>query len=147
MNYAVMVLSIGLAGVIAVSNMQGATVAAHESLLSSLSPSPEITNSVHRVDGAERKALRFIDLRDGASCKVPEPTGVDGSWQRIAMGPECASSSDLSKAAYWRVGADGTLLMADDTGRTVLEFLPGDGVLYESVYPNTALITVVPAKG
>jgi hypothetical protein len=146
MNYAVMVLSIGLAGVIAVSNMQGSTVAAHESLLATLSPSDEITHSVPAATGEDKSALRFIDLRNGTTCKVAAPAHANGDWGRIPMGPGCLASADLAKASWWRKGVNGTLVMADEQGRTVLEFSPGDGVLYESVYPASALITVVPAK-
>ena len=47
----------------------------------------------------------------------------------------------------WRAVDDGSLEMADAQGRTVLRFIPGDGVLYESVYPANAMVTIVPARG
>jgi len=64
----------------------------------------------------------------------------------MPMGPDCAASPELARVAYWKTTDDGTLIMADSGGATVLQFIPGDGVLFESVYPSNALITIVPAR-
>ena len=62
------------------------------------------------------------------------------------MLPNC-NSSKLSRVSQWRADSDGTLEMADHEGQTVMRFMPGDGVLYESVYPADSLVTIVPARG
>ena len=92
-------------------------------------------------------AVRLIDLRSGASCKVAAPKPDTGALEPAPLGPECAASPDLARVSQWRSSGDGTLVMADATGRTIMRFMPGDGVLFESVYPRDAMVTIVPARG
>ena len=105
-----------------------------------------VVGSVKPAAG-EPSAVRLIDLRSGASCKVAgrEPTAQ--AFEPAPLGPDCASSPDLSRVSQWRATGDGMLVMADTHGETVLRFMPGDGVLFESVYPRDALVTIVPARG
>lgn len=148
MNFAAMVLSVGIAGAILAYNMQGPAIAANETLVASLRPSPEITGSVQvAAPGAlAPPAIRLIDLRSGATCKMAPPT-ADDTARRVPFGPECAGTPQLAEVAYWRTTSDGALIMSDRAGQTVLEFMPGDGVMYESVFPANELITIVPARG
>ncbi|ALN72518.1 hypothetical protein [Aureimonas sp. AU20] len=146
MRFAPVALVVGFAGTILASYLQGPAVASTDSLVAAMSPSPEITASIAAdAQGADAEALRLIDLRNGASCKVNGPVDSDGP-HRLPIGPACAKSPDLARVAYWETKNDGSLVMTDHQGETVLEFMPGDGVLYESVYPSNALITIVPAR-
>ncbi|TFF22910.1 hypothetical protein E3C22_10670 [Jiella endophytica] len=99
-----------------------------------------------RETGATPAAVRLIDLRSGASCKVAGSQPAPGGFEPVPLGTDCAASPELSKVSQWRATGDGTLEMADAKGRTVMRFMPGDGVLYESVYPRDALVTIVPAR-
>ncbi len=90
--------------------------------------------------------MRLIDLRNGATCKIAGPADAAAGFRRAPIGPDCAASPELARVAYWKTTGDGSLIMADGGGETVLEFIPGDGVLYESIYPSNALITIVPAR-
>jgi len=147
MRFAPVALVVGFAGTILASYLQGPAVASTDSLVAAMSPAPEITASIPaNGTAAAAEAVRLIDLRNGASCKVNGPAEDDG-LHRVPMGPSCAKSPDLARVAYWERKDDGSLVMTDHKGETVLEFMPGDGVLYESVYPNNALITIVPARG
>ena len=115
-------------------------------VIAAMSPSPEITASIAAEAAApQAETVRLIDLRNGATCKVNASMDEDGP-QRLPIGPACAKSPDLARVAYWETKDDGSLVMTDHKGETVLEFMPGDGVLFESVYPNNALITIVAAR-
>ncbi|MFD2236429.1 hypothetical protein [Aureimonas populi] len=145
MNFAAMVLSVGVAGAILAYNMQGPAIAANETLVAAMRPSVEITGSIGAT-AAPANAIRLIDLRSGATCKMARPETGE-SFTRVPLGPECAKAPQLAGVAYWRTTQEGSLIMADRGGQTVLEFVPGDGVLYESVFPSNELITIVPARG
>ena len=145
MNFAAVALGVGLVGALFSASLQGTETASAESLVASMRPS-EITGSIGPSPKAPTNAVRLIDLRNGASCKLAGPAEADEELRRMPIGPACAASPDLSRVAFWRTTQDGSLIMADSRGETVLEFIPGDGVLYESVYPSNALITIVPAR-
>lgn len=152
MKFAVTVLAVGVVGAFVASNLQGAVMVPGQGLPAKALTSADVTNSIPQpaeakiAEAENARAVRLIDLRSGATCKVAKPDPSDHSLQRAPMGPDCAASPDLKRIAYWRSTADGDLVMADNSGATVLKFAPGDGVLYESIYPSSALITIVPAK-
>ncbi|WP_102958662.1 hypothetical protein [Mangrovicella endophytica] len=148
MRFDTIAFSVGIAGTLLVSNLQGATILpANDGLAATVLVDPVITNSVQpATTPAEANAIRMIDLRSGTTCKAAKPDASAKTFRYAPIGADCAGSPELSKIAYWRASDDGTLIMADSSGDTVLRFAPGDGVLYESVYPPTALITIVPAK-
>ena len=148
MNFAAMVLSIGVAGAILAYNLQGPAVAANESLVAAMRPSLEITGSLpFATASAPTAAMRLIDLRSGTTCKMARPDPSDTNLRRATIGPDCAGSPHLADIAFWRSTEDGALIMTDSAGTKVLEFAPGDGALYESVYPANEIITIVPARG
>ncbi len=148
MNFAAMVLSAGVAGALLAYNLQGDAIAAGDGFAASMRPSAEITGSLMPdARSMPTAAMRVIDLRSGKSCKVVRPDPSDTSLKRAPIGPECAGSPHLGRVAYWRSTEDGALIMADRRGETVLEFAPGDGALYESVFPAGEVITIVPARG
>ena len=147
MRFAAVALGVGFVGTILASNIQGPNAASAESLVSAMRPSAEITGSIAPAGAkAPTAAVRLIDLRNGATCKMAGPAEAAAGFRRMPMGPDCAASPELARVAYWKTTDDGTLIMADSGGATVLQFIPGDGVLFESVYPSNALITIVPAR-
>ncbi|RIY01971.1 hypothetical protein D3218_06530 [Aureimonas flava] len=141
-----MALGVGFVGTL-LANLPARSDANAESLVSMMRPSEEITGSIAPAGAHPAAAIRLIDLRNGASCKMAGPADPSAGFRRAPLGPECAASPELARVAYWKTTGDGSLVMADGGGATVLEFIPGDGVLYESVYPSNALITIVPARG
>lgn len=147
MKFAVIVLLAGLLGTLGAAYLQGPAITAPEGVLGGVPVADEITGSVEANNGAPSAAIRLIDLRNGATCRIAEPAVSQTEFRRMPVGPDCASSPDLARVALWRQTPEGALVMADARGRTVLEFAPGDGVLFESVYPKNALITIVPARG
>ncbi|WP_185983660.1 hypothetical protein [Aureimonas mangrovi] len=146
MNFAAMVLSIGVAGAVLAYNMQGTAVAANDTLVSAMQPSPEITGTISAATAAPTAAVRLIDLRSGATCKMMRPDTSSTALKLALIGPDCASAPHLAEVAFWRTTESGSLIMTDRAGETVLEFAPGDGVLYESVYPSNEIMTIVPAR-
>lgn len=149
MRFAAIAISVGLAGTFLASNLQGAVMVTGAGLPATVLSSDDIVTG--SVSAAPRRALpdamRLIDLRSGATCKLARPNTEARVFEPVPFGPDCMSSPSLARIAYWRSTEEGSLIMADRSGIRVLEFSPGDGVLYESVFPETELITIVPAKG
>ena len=147
MNFAAITLGVGLAGALLAAGLQGGTAISAEGLPANVIVDPGTTGSIvpaEEIDDMD--GVRLIDLKSGASCRTVTPP----ESQELAaapIGPDCARSPSLSRIAYWRSTPGGSLIMADSGGRRVLEFAPGDGVMYESVYPANELITIVPARG
>jgi hypothetical protein len=146
MRFAAIAMAVGVAGLFLASNLQGAPIsgAVHPSTLLT---DDIVTGSIPaRTDQTSPDAVRLIDLRTGATCKLAKPDPAERTFQLIPFGPDCSRSPGMSRVAYWRSTNEGALIMADSGGGTVLEFAPGDGVLYESIFPDNELITIVPAK-
>lgn len=149
MRFAAIATIVGLAGTLLASNLQGAVIAG-EGISATVLATDDIITGSNVVDQQPTRqapdAVRLIDLRSGATCKVAKPNPSAHDFSRVPFGPDCAKSPGLSQIAYWRSTDEGGLIMADRDHGTVLEFAPGDGVLFESVYPENELITIVPAK-
>ncbi|MCB8837065.1 hypothetical protein [Aurantimonas sp. VKM B-3413] len=150
MNFSAIVLGSGLAAVMLVAHLHGEPLPAGDTRASSSMIDPMIVGSNKPAQAAApsgpAKAIRLIDLRSGATCKMANPDNLGDNYRPAPIGPDCAGSPELKSVVQWRSTSDGSLEMADVTGRTVLRFMPGDGVLYESVYPAQTLITIVPAR-
>ncbi len=149
MRFAAITLGVGLAGLTLAANLQPELSVSGDGLPADVVVvvDPTVTGAVAPAPSAvEPDAVRLIDLRSGASCKTETPPETH-ELRAAPLGPDCAGSPSLSRIVYWRATPGGSLIMADNSGRRVLEFAPGDGVLFESVYPASELITIVPARG
>ncbi|GGE25162.1 hypothetical protein GCM10011390_50780 [Aureimonas endophytica] len=147
MKFAAITIGVGIVGALLASSLQSPAKISGDGLPADVVVDPTITGSIVKTAGATGSgAVRLIDLKSGASCKTVTPPD-SGEISAAPLGADCAKSPSLSRIAYWRAAADGSLIMADRSGKTVLEFAPGDGVLYESVYPANELVTIVPARG
>lgn len=145
MKFVAIATAVGVAGTLLASNLQGAVSVPGEGL-----PAAALTESeaAEGLEGTKASgAVRLIDLKAGTTCKVARPSPETETFSAVRFAPDCTKSPGLARIAYWRSTADGSLILADNGGGTVLRFAPGDGVLYESVYPRNALITIVPARG
>ena len=146
MRFVAIAMAIGVLGTFLASNLQGAVLSG-DVRPATLLTDDTITGSVVPLNRQEAPAaVRLIDLRTGATCKLAKPDPEARTFQLMLFGPDCSRSPGMSRAAYWRSTDNGALIIADSGGGTVLEFAPGDGVLYESIYPDNELITIVPAK-
>ncbi|MBO0661592.1 hypothetical protein LQ948_03305 [Jiella sp. MQZ9-1] len=151
MNFTATVLGTAAAALLLIAQLQAAPE--HSLELGDANAGVTVTNLNAEHVGAiqpragHANAVRLIDLRSGASCKVAGKAPKGQGFAPAPMGPDCANSPALAKVSQWRANHDGTLDMADASGRTVLRFMPGDGVLYESVYPQNEFVTIVPARG
>ena len=162
MNFAAIAIGAGIAGALLVAYLQGPPLPVTAALTNTTVIDPTTTaaiapvrvpaititaNEAEPTDDVEPEAFRLIDLRSGATCKIANPGPLSASFAPAPIGPDCAGSAELSQVAKWRTDSDGSLEMANADGRTVLRFMPGDGVLYESIYPANAMVTIVPARG
>ncbi|MEX6505273.1 hypothetical protein [Jiella sp. M17.18] len=151
MNFSAIVLGSGLAAVMLVSHLHGEPMPIGDTRAAQSMVDPMIVGSTvptpSPVSAKPAAAIRLIDLRSGVTCKVASPAGLGDSFKPAPIGPDCAASPDMKDVAQWRSTKDGSLEMADAKGKTVLKFMPGDGVLYESIFPSQSLITIVPARG
>ena len=162
MNFVAIAIGAGIAGALLVAYVQGPPLPVTAALTNTTVIDPTttaavaparapsvsaLTNGAAQTNALRPDAFRLIDLRSGATCKIANPGTLAGSFAPAPIGPDCAGSRELSQVTKWRADSDGSLEMADAEGRTVLRFMPGDGVLYESIYPANAMVTIVPARG
>ena len=156
MNFAAIAIGAGIAGALLVAYLQGPPLPVTAQLQNTTVIDPTVTASIKPAAGVGAAAtaagtlpdaMRLIDLRSGATCKVANPGELGPGFTPAPLGPDCAGSPELSQVSQWRTDANGSLEMADAEGHPILRFVPGDGVLYESIYPATAMVTIVPAKG
>lgn len=162
MNFAAIAIGAGIAGALLVAYVQGPPLPVTADLTNTIVIDPTTTAAIEPAGAASVSALsisaaprnagrpdafRLIDLRSGATCRVANPGALGATFAPAPIGPDCDGSQELSQVTKWRSDSDGSLEMADADGRTVLRFMPGDGVLYESIYPANAMVTIVPARG
>lgn len=148
MRFVAIVTGVGAGGWLLAAAVQGPVAVPGEGLpAAALSPGALTQGAAAATpDRGPLGAVRLIDLKNGETCKVDRPDPEAKTFSAVPLGQGCAASPGFARIAYWRSTADGSLIMADSGGGTVLKFAPGDGVLYESVYPRNALITIVPAR-
>ena len=79
----------------------------------------------------------------GAKCKAfPQENGLPGH-DALRVNRDCvALYPPLANATEWRNNQDGTIAFADQTGKTIVEFSPGDGRAYVSVAPRAVLLSL-----
>lgn len=147
MNFAATAFGAGIAASVFVAGLQGATITATEPVAGVTTLAATAMVSTAAADTTRLNAVRLIDLRSGATCKIAASPNLEAGFANAPIGPDCAGSPTLQSVSQWRSSRDGTLEMADSEGRTLMRFMPGDGVLFESIYPSDALVTIVPARG
>lgn len=79
----------------------------------------------------------------GAKCKAfPAENGMPGH-NALTIDSSCASLyPPLVNARTWHNNGDGTIDLADNLGRTIVEFSPGDGLAYISVEPRSVILSM-----
>ncbi len=148
MNFVATAAIAGIAAVVLVANLQGAPLPSETTRAGATLIDPKTTASI-KVQPTQQPspAMRMIDLRSGATCRIVKPDDLTEEFIAAPIGPDCQRSPALERVAKWRQTPDGALEMADDSEQTVLRFMPGDGVLYESIYPSEEFVTIVSANG
>ena len=153
MNFAATALGAGIAAALVIAHMQGALTPASGAFTGAtvidarLDPMTTASIAPAASDTSRPAAIRLIDLRSGVTCKMATPESAARHFAPAPIGPDCAGSPDLQNVALWRSSSDGSLELADSDGQTILRFMPGDGVLYESIYPSEAMVTIVRSRG
>ncbi|CAN7297952.1 hypothetical protein LJR231_001496 [Phyllobacterium sp. LjRoot231] len=88
---------------------------------------------------------RFVISSPGAgeSCKAfPIENGTPGH-NALSIDSSCGSLyQPLANARTWRNNEDGTIDLADNLGRTIVEFSPSDGLAYISIEPRTVILSM-----
>ena len=79
----------------------------------------------------------------GASCKAfPLENGTPGH-NALTIDNSCGNLyPPLANARTWHNNEDGTIDLADNLGRTIVEFSPGDGLAYVSVEPRSVILSM-----
>lgn len=79
----------------------------------------------------------------GTTCKAyPAENGVPGH-NALTVDSNCAGLyPPLANAKTWNNNEDGTIDLADERGRTIVQFSPGDGVAYISVEPRSVILSM-----
>jgi hypothetical protein len=79
----------------------------------------------------------------GTKCKAfPAENGLHGH-NALTIEKSCAELyPPLAQAKTWRNNEDGTIDLADDMGRTIVEFSPGDGLAYISIEPRSIILSM-----
>ncbi|SDO18086.1 hypothetical protein [Phyllobacterium sp. OV277] len=93
----------------------------------------------------EFDAPAFVISSPGGSarCKAfPQENGLPGH-DALHVNKDCAALyAPLANATEWRNNPDGTIAFADQSGKTIVEFSPGDGRAYVSVAPRSVLLSL-----
>ncbi|SDO76439.1 hypothetical protein SAMN05428967_0009 [Phyllobacterium sp. YR620] len=78
-----------------------------------------------------------------AKCKAfPAENGLPGH-NALTIEQGCAGLyPPLAQARSWHNNEDGTIDLADDTGRTIVAFSPGDGLAYISIEPRSVVLSM-----
>ncbi|RZS83011.1 hypothetical protein EV217_1747 [Phyllobacterium myrsinacearum] len=108
----------------------------------SLQVDPTTTASIGLTE-FDRPAFLISSPGGAAKCKIfPQGNGMPGhDAVRVAEG--CAALyAPLAGAKEWRNNQDGTIALADQAGKTIVEFSPGDGRAYVSVAPRSVLLSL-----
>jgi hypothetical protein len=87
----------------------------------------------------------FVISGPGGSAKCrafPAESGMPGH-DALTVESDCAGLyPPLANAKTWHSNEDGTIDLADNSGRTIVEFSPGDGLAYISVEPRSVILSM-----
>lgn len=77
------------------------------------------------------------------TCKAyPAEVGLPGH-KALSIDKGCAGVyPPLANAKTWSNNGDGTIDLADESGGTIVEFSPGDGLAYISVEPRSVILSM-----
>lgn len=80
------------------------------------------------------------------SCTVQRGAELSGTDNRLEKSGNCeAVYPALASATVWRQSEDGSVILVDAGGRSVVEFSEADGEGFESVVPAAPFLTLIPA--
>ncbi len=103
------------------------------------------TTSSVATEASSLDVPRFVISSPGAaeSCKAfPEENGTPGH-NALTIDSSCGDLyPPLANARTWHNNEDGTIDLADNLGRTIVEFSPGDGLAYISVEPRSVILSM-----
>ncbi|WP_404934509.1 hypothetical protein ABWH97_00325 [Nitratireductor sp. ac15] len=78
-------------------------------------------------------------------CRVRHSPGLENT--RLDLDGSCARlMPSLADARIWEEREDGTVAFVSATGEALVEFYPGDGAAYESLRPQTPLLSMYPGN-
>ncbi|MFC5585168.1 hypothetical protein ACFPOD_08595 [Nitratireductor kimnyeongensis] len=76
-------------------------------------------------------------------CRVRHAPGLENT--QLDLDGNCARLLPrLAEARIWEEREDGTVAFVSATGEALVEFYPGDGAAYESLRPQTPLLSMYP---
>jgi len=87
----------------------------------------------------------FVISGPGGSAKCnayPAETGLPGH-NALTVESTCAGLyPPLASARSWHNNEDGTIDLADERGRMIVQFSPGDGLAYISIEPRSVILSM-----
>ena len=102
-----------------------------------------ITSSIPEELRLDMQTFVIRSPGGGQQCKAfPEENGTPGH-NALATESGCAELyPPLANARTWHNNQDGTIDLADNLGRTIVVFSPGDGLAYISVEPRSVILSM-----
>ena len=91
----------------------------------------------------QTREFAIANLESKISCEALR--GAARTSRSLAFDPKSGCDEvwpGLSEARNWTENEDGSVILSKDNGEAVLTIAPGDGVDYEALDPDNAIITV-----
>lgn len=100
-------------------------------------PDPVVTASVNKTN------LDFTvsNMENGTACLLTRGNRQSGHSSDVRPGHDCETVwPGLGEVRNWTQNADNTVTLTDDSGREVLTLAQGDGVDFEALQPDNAVL-------
>jgi len=100
-------------------------------------PDPVVTASVNKTN------LDFTvsNMENGTACLLTRGNRQSGHSSDVKPGHDCETVwPGLGEVRNWTQNEDNTVTLTDDSGREVLTLAQGDGVDFEALQPDNAVL-------
>lgn len=100
-------------------------------------PDPLVTASVKGAD----QDYTVSNMENGTACLITRGSHVSGHSRGLKPGHDCETVwPGLAEARNWTQNDDNTVTLTDDSGRQILTIAQGDGVDFEALEPDNAVL-------
>jgi len=100
-------------------------------------PDPIISASVRTGD----LDYTVSNIESGTACLVTRGARLGGQSRQVKAGPDCETVwPGLTQARNWTQNADDTVTLTDASGAAILTLGAGDGVDFEALEPQNAVL-------
>ena len=100
-------------------------------------PDPVVTASI----GKTSQDYTVSNMENGTACLITRGNRVSGHSNDLKPGSDCENVwPGLAEARNWTLHDDNTVTLTDDSGKEILTLAAGDGVDFEALEPNNAML-------